>query len=181
MEKDVLKGAVCYLAGAIDNASDDGIGWRQKLRKLLKDREIDIKFLDPTDKVGGYAQEVGEEKRRNEDLRDSERWEELTKIMKSIVRLDLRQIDISDFVILKVDTSLHMCGSYSEASLADQQHKPVLVITKGGKKKTPTWLFGILDHNLFFDTEEDCVDYLELINSGRIKLSDKWVLIRKYI
>jgi len=179
--KGVLDKSLAYLIGPIDEAKDQGIGWRRELIKLSQDYGLKIKFLDPTNKLEGLQQEVGTEQDRIIRYRERGRWKDLSNFMKVIVRVDLRQVDFSDFVIAKVDKNIHMCGSYHEIFVADIEKKPILTIIEGGKKNAPAWLFGILDHNLMFDDEEECVKYLVKINDGDVGLDDRWVLLRKQL
>ena len=176
-----LDGALCYLIGAIDEAPDDGLTYRQYIRAECKNRNVKIKFLDPTHKPNGFQSEIAEEKKKHKSLRENKKWDELSKFMKDIVHLDLRSIDLADFVIAKISKNVPMFGSIHEIVQADIQKKPVILIVEGGKQNTPAWCFGILDHNLFFDSEDQCIEYLEKVNSGSIRLSDKWILIRKFI
>ena len=179
--KNVLDKALTYLAGPIDDAKDDGIGWRQIFIDGLKKRNINLTVLDPTNKLGCIdVGEVGEEKQSHLYLKKEHRWDELTELMKKIVRIDLREVDFVDFLIAKVDINVHSCGTYHEIIEADSEHKPVLAIIEGGKEKAPSWLFGIIDHNLMFDNEEDCLEYLDAVNKGIMPLDDKWILIRKF-
>ena len=181
MSKGVLDKSIAYLIGPIDEAKDQGIGYRRKVIKLSKKYGLKIKFLDPTNKLKGLQQEVGTEQEKIVRYKARGRWKDLSNFMKIIVRVDLRQVDFSDFVIAKVDKSIHMCGSYHEIFVADIEKKPILAIIEGGKKNAPAWLFGILDHNLMFDDEEECVKYLSKINDGDIELDDRWVLLRKQL
>jgi hypothetical protein len=179
--KNILEGSVCYLAGPIDEAIDSGFGYRRKIISGCLDRNINIQFLDPTNKLEGLKSEVGTEQNKIRRLRAAGRWKELSETMKSIVRIDLRQVDISDFIIVKIDKSIHMCGTYHELVVADIEKKPILTIIEGGKTKAPAWLFGILDHKYMFDSEEDCLKYLEKVNNNEVELSDRWVLFRKQL
>lgn len=181
MKKNVLDEALTYLAGPIDYALDDGIGWREKIKEGAKARNINLSILDPTKKFGNLKSESKEEKQLHFSLKEREQYDELTKYMKQIVRQDLRQIDFCDFLIARIDTSIHACGTYHEIILADMQHKPVLLIVKGGKANTPSWLFGILDHNLIFDSEDNLLDFLDNVNNGKVILDDRWILFRKEI
>ena len=180
-DKGVLDKTIAYLCGPIDEVEDQGIGQRREIIKLAQKHGLKIKFLDPTNKLKGLQQEVGTEQDRISRYRDRGRWKDLTNFMKIIVRADLRQVDLSDFIIAKVDKQVHMCGSYHEIFLADIEKKPILAIIEGGKKNAPAWLFGILDHNLMFDDSEECIKYLAKVNSGDVKLDDRWVLLRKQL
>ena len=180
--ENILDGSVAYLSGAIDEAEDYGIGYRHKIMSLARDTYgIKIKFLDPTNKLSSLVPEGQNEQTRIQKMKDRARWKDLAIFMKKIVRSDLRQVDLCDFLIIKVDKSTHQCGSYHEAIIADLEKKPILAIIAGGKKCAPSWLFGILEHELMFDNEEECVSYLDKINRGEVKLNDRWILIRKQL
>lgn len=176
---EILKNSVCYLVGAIDNASDQGIGWRQLVISTCKMNNLRIKFLDPTNKIGCLKKEVGEEHSYICNLKSSKRYDELSDFMHTIVRQDHRCVDLSDFIIFYIDPSVHTCGSYFELQSALTEKKPYFVITKGGKQNTPSWLFGIANHNFFFNSIEEVIDRLVCINNGTIELDDRWVLFRK--
>jgi hypothetical protein len=181
-DKSVLDDTVCYLSGAIDEAEDHGIGFRQRIISIAKDTYgLKIKFLDPTHKLQGLSNEGKNEQDKIKMYKENARWKDLTVFMKKIVRSDLRQVDLCDFLIAKIDKSIHMCGTYNEIVCADIEKKPILTIIEGGKKCAPSWLFGILDHELMFNNEEECVKYLDKINRGVVELDDKWVLFRKQL
>lgn len=182
INENVLDGSVAYLCGPIDEASDHGIGYRKKIMSLSRDTYgIKIKFLDPTNKLSGLTPEGQNEQSRIQKMRENARWKDLTLFMKKIVRSDLRQVDLCDFLIVKIDKSIHQCGTYHEIVCADIEKKPILAIIVGGKKCAPSWLFGILEHELMFDNEEECVKYLDKINRGEVQLNDRWILIRKQL
>jgi len=174
-----LESAVCYLAGPIDFDPDLGVGYRQRIKELCIEANIKLKFLDPTHKLTGLSKDVGQEQNKIQRYKRNQDWKNLRLFMKRIVKEDLRQVDLSDFLIVMVDTSVHMCGTYHELLTAESQRKPVLVITKGGKDKAPAWLFGIIRHEYMFDSIEQCVAHLEKLNNGWEKLNDKWILFRK--
>jgi len=175
----ILDKSVAYLAGPIDMSEDYGVSYRQEIIEETKKRGIGIKFLDPTHKLEALTPDVGEEQEAIRTLKKNRSWTKLRRLMRKIVRSDLRQVDISDFLIVMVDTSIHMCGTYHELILADQQKKPVLVIVKGGKTKASSWLFGIIDPKFMFDNVVDCIDYLDEVNRGKVELNHRWVLFRQ--
>ena len=178
MQNGILDGAVAYLVGPIDHALDDGIGWRVNIKEMFKERGIRLAVLDPTHKFPGLISEVGIEKQRAQMMKDTQDWEGLRKFVKKIVRADLRMVDISDFIIAYIDVDIHACGTYHEIVLGDTQHKPVLLIIKGGKQRCPSWLFGIIHYQYMFDSVEECINYLDKVNSGDVIMDDKWVLLR---
>jgi nucleoside 2-deoxyribosyltransferase len=123
--------------------------------------------------------DVGIEQERINEYKKNKNWEALSSLMQKIVRSDLRQVDLSDFLIVRIDSSIHTCGTYHELILADLQKKPVLAIIKGGKQKCPSWLFGIIDYNFMFDSIDECIEFLYNVNEGKVELNDRWVLFRK--
>lgn len=177
----ILDGSISYLIGSIDNAADQGRGWRKHLVSLCSEKGLKIKFLDPTNKITGLKEEVGSEHSRIMTLKNQQRYDELSETMRTIVRQDHRCVDLSDFVIFLIDTNIHTCGSYFEFQSSLTQKKPYFIIVPEGKQKTPAWLFGICDHNNIYNSVEDVVDRLIKLNSGEIPLSDRWVLFRKQI
>jgi hypothetical protein len=114
-------------------------------------------------------------------LKQQEDWVGLSNLMERIVRQDHRCVDLSDFMVFYLDPSIHTCGSYFELQSALTQKKPYFIVVPGGKIKTPSWLFGICDHENFYSSIEDVVKSLVLLNSGAQPMSDRWVLFRKQI
>ena len=85
--------------------------------------------------------------------------------MKTIRSVDLRLVDISDFVIVNLDLDVHPCGTLEEIFWANRQKKPIVVHMVQGKSHTPDWLFGTIPHQMIFSNWEDIQDYLKHINS----------------
>lgn len=179
MKKGILEHSLCYLIGPIDRVADQGKGWRKNIKKRLQNMKI--KFLDPTNKLKGLTKEVGTEQQKIKEYKEKNEWEKLSLMMKNVVRSDLRCVDYADYVIMFIDPDVHMFGSIHEMTVAVNQKKPVLIVVNGGKKKASSWVFGVCDHNLIFDNWDDLCVYLKNVNNGKIKLSDKWMLIRKQL
>jgi hypothetical protein len=184
-----LNRACCYLSGPMEFASDHGMGWRRKFIELAWNRGLNIDFIDPTNKPGGEELKIGEEKGYQAELQESGRFLELRDYVAKYRRYDLRFVDLSDFLIAVIDPDLHMCGTYNEIFIAEQQHKPCFFICQGGLKKLPRWLFDVVDLDEpskgtrcnVFENIEQVVDELVLLDSGKLQMSSKWVLIRKYL
>jgi hypothetical protein len=187
--KGKLNSACCYLSGPMEFANDHGIGWRRKFIELAWNRGLDIDFIDPTNKPGGEELKVGEEKGYQAELQEAGKFLELRDYVARYRRYDLRFVDLSDFLIAVIDPTVHMCGTYNEIFIAEQQHKPCFFICEGGLKKLPRWLFDVVDLEdpnkgtrcNVFETLEQVIEELVAIDKGEISLSNKWVLIRKHI
>jgi hypothetical protein len=172
----LLSGAIMYLAGPIDNASDDGRGWRQEL--IDSSADLKIKFIDPTNKPSSCQREVGEEKLLLQSLKRAGHFARVAAFVKEFRREDLRFVDISDALIAYVDPDIHLCGTYDEIFMAERQHKPRFLIIKGGRVRCPNWLFDVFDINDMFDSVAECRKRLIEIDNGQCPMDDEWVLIR---
>lgn len=163
-----LKSLRCYLAGPIDNAPDDGVGWRLALYPLLQ--ELGCTILDPCDKPIKEAKyrEIDDEKRAMMALKSNGRYLELAQRMKPIVHYDLRMVDISDFVVAYLHPKVPVFGTVHEIVNSLNQRKPTLVVVEGGKKNAPNWLFGIMDYHFIFDSFEELAVYLKQLDDGTI-------------
>ncbi len=163
-----LNGLRCYLAGPIDAAEDDGVGWRKDLTKFL--RPFGITVFDPCKKPLAYSQykEVEEEKKKMMHLKETGRYFELTQRRKGIVHVAMRLVEGSDILIIYLDMDIRMFGTIHELLNSLAQRKPTLVVIEGGRANAPNWLFGIMDYNFMFDSFEDLQIFLEQINDGTI-------------
>ena len=90
-----------YLCGAMDRVLDGGVGWRQDLIQSLKD--LKILWLDPTRK----PIDIGVEDLENRALRHKAKragdFEFVRNQMKQIRPVDLRMVDICDFLVVNLD------------------------------------------------------------------------------
>tara|TARA_A100001391_G_scaffold172537_1_gene134055 strand:+ start:786 stop:1421 length:636 start_codon:yes stop_codon:yes gene_type:complete len=171
-----LEGLRCYLAGPIDAADDDGVGWRKDATKWLKARGV--KVLDPCDKPISYAEykEIDTEKQKMMELKENGRYFELSQRMREIAHVDLRMTDISDFLIVYLNPNITMFGTIHELINSLNQKKPTLVVVEGGKRCASNWLFGIMDFNFIFDSFEELYDFLGLIDTEAIQANlSRWV------
>lgn len=158
-----LKGNRCYLAGAIEQDDDRGVTWRTVITAIL--REMGVTALDPLNKpIDG----ITENPQYWERLRAGKYWDELAKEMKRIRCVDLRMVDVSDFIIANIDLSVFTVGTWEEIFLGNRQKKPILIRVRQGKSKCPSWLFGTIPHQMIFSYWIDLCDYLWDINSGKI-------------
>ncbi|MBT4113815.1 MAG: hypothetical protein HOE36_07525 [Flavobacteriaceae bacterium] len=166
----------CYLAGPIDYAEDDGIGWRNDISDFLED--LGVYIFNPCKKPVADAiyKEVEEEKTKMLGLKQSHRYLELSQRMKEVVHFDLRMVDVSDFVIVYVNPDIPTFGTIHELINSLNQRKPTLVVLEGGKANCPNWLFGIMNFNFIFEDFKDLKDYLIQINKGHVDADlSRWV------
>lgn len=158
-----LTGSRCYLAGAMDRVHDGGVGWREKVKVELE--KYGVIVLNPCNKPIALGRE--DEKGRNyiNSLKHDGKYDKVAKLLKEIRSIDLRMVDVSDFIILNVDISIHMCGSYEELTLANRQKKPCLLHIEQGKQECPNWIFGMIPHEHIFSSWDSLIKYLSVIHT----------------
>jgi len=173
-----LKNSTAYLAGPIQYTEDDGVSWREVASKFCKDTGIHI--FNPVLKPRPYVSEISDEIKIIQALIAEGKFEEAHQYVKEkIVHVDLRMVDLSDFVIAYIDPNIHTCGSYHEVFHAWEQKKPVLVFVEGGRNCTPAWLIGIIKPKYLFDNLTDLLHYLISLAMGDSEMDSKWVLFHE--
>ena len=141
MPDNLLKGTRIYLSGPMDfvasRAEEKAYGWRNRVTRFLKARGATV--FDPWNKpeirgLEGY----GREDENTHATRD--RWTfaathegakergACAEWFWPIMHIDLRMVDVSDFVIAYVPTNIYSVGTPHEIIVARQQHKPVLMV-----------------------------------------------------
>lgn len=178
-EEGLLSDMMVFLSGPIEKTNDDGVGWRNYIKDKIEEKEFNLKVFDPCDKPKGLGSEIGSEITKIKKLIKESRWSEVKRFVREFRRFDLRGVDTSNFIIVKIDTSVHTCGTYDEIFTAEREGKPILVILGDNQKKEdlPSWLFAFINPEEIFQTEDDCIEYLEKINNNEINLDNRWVKI----
>lgn len=150
-----------YLCGAMDRAADGGIGWRRDLKNSLRD--LKVCWLDPTRKPINIGIEDLKSRVLRHKMKQASDFEFVRTQMKQIRSVDLRMVDICDFLVVNIDLNIHATGTYEELYLANQQKKPILVRIEQGIEHTPDWLFGTLPFEMIFSTWDEVKKYLRHI------------------
>lgn len=158
-----LKNQRVYLAGAMDRVPDRGATWRDNITPFLEN--LGIVVFNPITKPTNAGMEDQDSHIIKTKLKQSERYDELSDVMKTIRRVDLRLVDISDFLIVNINLDIHPCGTYEEIFTANKCKKPIIVHMEQGKNNTPDWLFGTIPHQMIFSHWSDLKSYLVHINS----------------
>lgn len=168
-----LKNQRVYLAGAMDRVTDRGTGWREYITPFLSD--LGITVFNPLKKPTTVGLEDDFTHTLKKELKDKEDYETLSRLMKNIRAVDLRLVDISDFLLVNLDLDTHPCGTLEEIFLANRQKKPIIIHMVQGKKHAPDWLFGTIPHQMIFSSWEDIKEYLININtSSQISDFKRW-------
>ena len=168
-----LKNQRAYLAGAIDRVADRGKGWRNEITPFLE--SLGVVIFNPITKPAEIGLEDDESHSFKSKLKKQKRYDELSSFMKTIRSVDLRLVDISDFMIVNLDLDIHPCGTLEEIFWANRQKKPIIIHMVQGKENTPDWLFGTIPHQMIFSDWHDIYVYLEHINSSEsINNYNRW-------
>lgn len=158
-----LKNQRVYLAGAMDRVIDRGATWRDNITPFLE--QLGITVFNPIKKPSVVGREDYETHKLKTQLKLDENYDALADIMRTIRSVDLRLVDISDFLIVNLDLDVHPCGTYEEIFWANRQKKPIIIHMVQGKKSAPDWLFGTIPHQMIFSSWDKVKDYLYHINS----------------
>ena len=162
-----------YLAGAMDRVSDRGASWRDSITPFLE--KMGIEVFNPISKPTNIGLEDQETHNIKTKLKQQERYDELSSMMKMIRSVDLRLVDISDFMIVNLDLNVHPCGTLEEIFWANRQKKPIIVHMVQGKNQAPDWLFGTIPHQTIFSTWDEIKTYLIHIDSSEnIDTHKRW-------
>tara|TARA_Y100000590_G_scaffold468528_1_gene651585 strand:- start:737 stop:1282 length:546 start_codon:yes stop_codon:yes gene_type:complete len=169
-----LNGMRTYLAGAMDRVPDGGTGWREAITPALNDRGVVV--LNPCDKPADVGIEDEETRRLIEEYKETGEYGKIRKEYGVIRTLDLRCVDVSDFIIASIDIDVHACGTYEEIAVANSQKKPVLVWCQQGKASAPNWLFFMLPHQHIFGSLSEIIEYLDYVdaNEGAVEHYKRW-------
>lgn len=170
----LLRDTRVYLCGAMSYEPDNGIEWRDALKPFLK--SLGIRIFDPTNKPIDIGPERLEDRTYHKELRDAEAYDEISKVAKTIRCVDLRIVDIVDFLIVNIDISTYTVGTWEEIFLANREKKPILVHVEQSKQQAPFWLFGTIPHQHIFSEWSDIENYLLEIDSGSTTDEKRWYL-----
>ena len=171
-----LCGARAYLCGAMDRVPDMGRKWRTDIADFLIN--LGVVVLDPLCK--DTLIDIGIEEQVSHDRIDL--WKvngEFSKIaqeMKSIRHVDLRGVDVVDFLVVNIDIDVHACGTYEELFWANREKKPCLCHIEGGLQCTPNWLFATLPLHHLFDSWDKLQHYLTVIHEYGSIYDERWTL-----
>ncbi len=158
-----LKNQRVYLAGAMDRVPDRGVTWRDNITPFLE--SLGIVVFNPIKKPSIEGSEDEQTHIYKVKLKKEQKFDELSNLMKTIRSVDLRLVDISDFLIVNLDIDQHPCGTYEEIFLANRSKKPVIIHMEQGKNFAPDWLFGTIPHQMIFSSWDEIKDYLKHIDS----------------
>lgn len=161
-----LWGMRCYLGGPMDRAPDGGITWRADITPFLK--SLGVVVLDPCNKPIDIGSESIENRQYRATLKEKGQFAQLSFEIDPIRNVDLRMVDISDFLIINVDLDIYPCGTMEEMTVANLQQKPIFIRCKQGKKNAPDWLFAMLPHEYIHGSWVSIKQHLCVIHADEL-------------
>lgn len=152
---------LAYAAGAIEDASDNGIGSRESLKKATSC--LRMRIVSPCDFE--YNQP---EFPSMKDYMRAHTLEETYAYAQPIIDGDIEAVRDCDFLLAYLDDKAGP-GTASECTLAKALGKPVVGVFAPGcdRKKIHPWIFGM--PNIFFDSFEDFAAFVSDLQSTRTK------------
>lgn len=164
-----------YLCGAMDRVKDGGVQWRQVLKDTLGD--LKVYWMDPCCKPIDIGLEDAENRKERHVWKKTGRFDLVRRDMKIIRHVDLRMVDISDFVVVNLDMDVHACGTYEECTLANRQKKPIIAHIEQGKENAPDWLLAMHQPDTIFSTWAQVHRYLRHVSYDvEFDTMGRWVL-----
>jgi hypothetical protein len=116
MKSKLLKNSYCYLVGAIEH-SDNCFDWRLTIAQAID--QISVKCLDPNkDHFINQLTETQKDRELLKSQRESGDWKNISKYMKGVISRDLRMVDLSTFIIGKIDPDVPTFGTIHEIVIA---------------------------------------------------------------
>jgi len=162
-----------YLCGAMDRVTDGGEAWRIELQKELVD--LEAYWLDPTHKPIDLGIEDAESRERVRRYKHANRYDLAAAEGKLIRAVDLRMVDISDFLVVNLDLEAYPCGTMEEVALANRQKKPIITRIEQGKENVPNWLLYMYPNEMIFSTWPEVYAYLRHVAFGEsVEHYNRW-------
>jgi hypothetical protein len=140
--RNVLKNSRVYLSGPMDfvasRQNEKDFGWRSRIKSYLESKGVIV--FDPWEKpevvgIHEYGKEdtttleIRKEWSFGNDDQSSEARANCADQFSKTVHIDLRMVDISDFIIAYCPTNIYSVGTVHEIVVARQQRKPVLFVS----------------------------------------------------
>ena len=156
-----------------------GRNWREEVSSKLE--PLGITCFDPYKKP--FVKDVEEDEDTRKQMENwmlAEDYDKVVDRMKIIRSYDLNLVDRSDFIIAHLTPDVASWGSAEELVTAVRMKKPTFISIEGGKSKTPLWILGMVPHKYIYNSIDEIINMVNLIDCGRKEIdSDRWRLLKK--
>lgn len=177
MSPNLLAGSRVYLCGNMEFGN--GEGWRNRAKAELQ--AMGVKVFDPYHKP--FVNEIHENDEIRKGMKTAMlegRYEYVAQWVKEVRRDDLRQVDISDFLIVNIVPHIPSWGTPEELYWGNRMKKPIFVSIEGGKGLCPIWLMGTLPHEYIYSNIDEVMNVIKRIDSGEQPMDNgRWRLLKK--
>ena len=148
---------IAYLSGPIENAQNDGVGWRNDITTWLENK-LNHKVFNPVIETKNIIKKYNAKDFRMMKKTNSEGYK---KIIREIIKVDLDAVvNQSDYLIVKWDESVFKGGgTHGEVTMAYWFGKPVYLINSLPLDDVSSWIFSCSDY--IFDNFEDLKEKLD--------------------
>ena len=148
---------IAYLSGPIENAQNDGAGWRNDITFWLESK-LNHKVFNPVIETKNIIKKYDASDFRMMKKTNSEGYK---KIIREIIKVDLDAVvNQSDYLIVKWDESVFKGGgTHGEVTMAYWFGKPVYLINSLPLDDVSSWIFSCSDY--IFDNFEDLKNKLD--------------------
>lgn len=167
----------CYLVGPMDRAQD-GSTWR--IDAIKRFQPYGVICFNPYDKPICRGGEDIDDVAHREKMVKEGNWGEVARLMKEVRAIDLRMVDVSDFILAYIDMDAKPYGTVEEIVIANLQKKPIVAVVPGGKPMAPRWLFGQIPHKYILGSFDEAFALLDEVDRG-LHADDRWKLFRYQI
>jgi hypothetical protein len=157
----------------MDFVKDGGVVWRQRIKHDLKD--LGIIWMDPIQKPIAEGIEDSEHRKLRSIEKRAGHFDTATQMMQPIKDIDLRMVDVSDFIICHIDFNAYSVGTWNEVFRANTEGKPILVHCEQGKAEAPDWLLATIPHQMIFSKWKELYTYLRSVAyDSSVETYNRW-------
>ena len=135
---------IAYLSGPIENARNDGAGWRNDITQWLG-KELNHQVFNPVDETNSIIKELNSVDFR---LMKTTNPEQYKKIIRKIIQVDLDAVvKSSDYLIVNWDKSVFKGGgTHGEITMAYWFNKPIYMVNTLPIEDVSSWIFSCTEY-----------------------------------
>ena len=150
---------IAYLSGPIENAENDGAGWRELITQWLNN-EIGHDVFNPVEATRNIIKGLS-----NEQFREMKKIEpqNYKRLIRQIIDIDIKAVvEQSDYLIVDWNKSVFKGGgTHGEITLAYYLKKPIYLVNHVPLDDLSSWIFSCATE--VFDSFDDMKIHLSSI------------------
>ena len=160
MNFEYIRNKKVYLSSAMEFAEDEEMKhWRNKIKPKLQ--ELGLIVLDPEDKKSEHPDDTKTLHEAIIGAKRSGHYQRFMELVGPVVSDDMQMVSVADFLIVFWDNNIQSVGTVSEVWSAYLSKKPILLVLRGKKIETSSWLmYTVLSNGKIFDNFNHLLDFL---------------------